>query len=36
MTRRGVCLHEEIGTNLQTIKVRNTQGLDKIPGENGG
>ena len=27
-TRRGVCMHEEIGTKVQTIKVRNTQGLE--------
>ena len=26
-TGRGVCLHEEIGTKMQTVKVRDTQGL---------
>ena len=29
-------MHEEVGAKVQTIKVRNTQGFDKILGKNGG
>ena len=29
-------MHEEVGTKVQTVKVRDTQGLDKIPGNDGG
>ena len=29
-------MHEEVGTKMQTIKVRDTQGLDKISGKDGG
>ena len=35
-TGRGVCMHEEVGAKVQTIKVRDAQGFDKILGEDGG
>ena len=36
MTRRGVCMHEEVRTKVQTVKVRDTQGFNKLLGQNGG
>ena len=29
-------MHEEVGTKVQTVKVRDTQGLDEILGKDGG
>ena len=35
-TGRGVCMHEQVGAKVQTIKVRDTQGFDKILEQDGG
>ena len=36
MTRRGICMYKEVRTKVQTVKVRDTQGLNQILGEDGG
>ena len=35
-TGRGVCLHEEVGAKVQTIKVGDTQVFDELLGKDGG